>query len=82
MIKPISRSKFIICITDVTDEQFEIITNLELEKYHCIVNNKGVITSRICFKVHYCLKSVFNLSINRHFQGSLIVRNDLTVIRP
>ena len=60
--------KVIACLTDVTDEQFETITNLELEKYHCIVINLGVITSRTCFEVHYCLESVFNLSINRHFQ--------------
>ena len=48
------RSMFIFCITDVTDEQFETITNLELEKYHCIVINKGVITSWTCFDFHYC----------------------------
>ena len=61
--------KVILCLTDVTDEQFKTITNLELEKYHhCIVINLGVVTSRSCFEVHYCLESVFNPSINRHFQ--------------
>ena len=67
MRKQICRSKVIFCLSDVTDEQFETITNLELEKYHCIVINLGVITSRTCFEVHYCLESVFNPSINRHF---------------
>ena len=38
------------------------------KKYHCIVINLGVVTSRTCFKVHYCLESVFNPSINRHFR--------------
>ena len=60
--------KVIFCLTDVTDEQFETITNLELEKYHCIVINLGVVTSRTCIEVHYCLESVFNPSINRHFR--------------
>ena len=68
MRKPIHRSKVIFCLTDVMDEQFETITNLELEKYHCIVINLGVITLRTCFEVHYCLESVFNPSINRHFR--------------
>ena len=54
--------------TDVTDEQFETITNLELEKYHCIVINLSVITSRTCLKVNYCLEGVFNPLINRHFR--------------
>ena len=60
--------KVIFCLTDVTDEQFETITSLELEKYHCIVINLGVVTSRTCFEVHFCLESVFNPSINRHFR--------------
>ena len=60
--------KVIFCLTDVTDEQLETITNLELEKYHCIVIDLGVVTSRTCFEVHYCLESVFNPSINRPFR--------------
>ena len=67
MRKLIRRSRLIFCLTDVTDEQFQTITSLELEKYHCIVINLGVVTSQTCFEVHYCLESVFNPSINRHF---------------
>ena len=68
MRKPIRRSRLIFCLTDVTDEQFETITNLELEKYHCIVINLSVITSPTCFEVHYCLEGVSNPAINRHFR--------------
>ena len=52
--------KVIFCLTDVTDEQFETITYLELD---CIVINLGVVTSRTSFEVHYCLESVLNPSI-------------------
>ena len=46
MRKPIRLSKFIFGITDVTDEKFETLSNLESENCHSIVINIGEIALR------------------------------------